>query len=255
MRAIKIYAISLKRLPERRKFMEAQLSALGLEAEFVEGVDGLELSEETIKTNGGLSPTEIGCAWSHRNVYKRLIDSEEEYALVLEDDAVLTPEIVHFLEIMPEIVSDWELISLFWLNRNRTRSYIFRSSFPLNLYNQHKLELGSPPRKYRLGELLLPVFGAVAYVVSRQGAHLFTRHNTPDNQLVRSYICQCHSGEVVSGKTELSFTQMARLRHYNSFSLQPIEKPTKPLDITSSLYKILSIETGRSHRKQTKTTL
>ena len=51
MQTTKIYIISLKRLPERRKFMKAQLAALGLEAEFVEAVDGLELSEETIKAN------------------------------------------------------------------------------------------------------------------------------------------------------------------------------------------------------------
>ena len=93
--------------------MEAQLARLGLEAEFVEAVDGLELSDATIKANCNdqgfdytdkrrLSPTEMGCAWSHRNVYKRLINSEEEYALVLEDDAVLTPEIVQFLELIPE---------------------------------------------------------------------------------------------------------------------------------------------------------
>ena len=184
MQTTKIYVISLKRLPKRRKSMETQLASLGLEAEFVEGVDGLELSEATIKANykqmyGGLSPTEIGCAWSHRNVYKRLIDSEEEYALVLEDDAVLPPEIVPFLELIPEIVSDWELISLFWTHRSHGRSYIFRNRYPLNLYNQHKLELGSQARKYRLGELLVPVYGALAYMVSRQGANLLMRHNTP----------------------------------------------------------------------------
>ena len=127
-----------------------------------------------------MSPTEIGCAWSHRNVYKRLINSEEEYALVLEDDAILAPDIVPFLELIPKIASDWELIALFWWVRHRAGSYIFRSRFPLNLYNQHKLELGSySPKKYRLGELLLPIGGTVGYLVSRQGAQLFTRHNTP----------------------------------------------------------------------------
>ena len=182
MQTTKIYVISLKRLPERRKFMEAQLSDLGLEAEFVEAVDGLELSEETIKANcinEKMTPTEIGCAWSHRNVYQRLIDSEEEYALVLEDDAVLVPDIVQFLELIPKIESDWELIALFWWARNRAVPHIFRRIFPINLYNQHKLELGSPPREYRLGEFLLPIGGAVGYLVSRQGAHLLTRHNTP----------------------------------------------------------------------------
>ena len=155
---------------------------MGLEAEFVEAVDGLKLSEETIKANcinKKMTPTEIGCAWSHRNVYQRLIDSEEEYALVLEDDAVLVPDIIQFLELIPKIESDWELIALFWWVWNRTGPHIFRRMFPLNLYNQRKLRLGSPPREYRLGEFLLPIGGTMGYLVSRQGAHLLTRHNTP----------------------------------------------------------------------------
>ena len=170
--------------------MEAQLAKLGLEAEFVEAIDGLELSEATIKANYAvqtgkrvapkkMSSTEIACAWSHRNVYKRLIDSEEEYALVLEDDAMLAPEIVPFLEYVPKIASDWELIHLHWRPRSNVNTYIFRSRFPLNLYNQHKLELGPSSREYRLGEVLLPVTSAAGYMVSRQGAQMLTRYNTP----------------------------------------------------------------------------
>ena len=122
---------------------------------------------------------------------------------MLEDDAVLAPEIIPFLELISKIASGWELISLFWANRIGARSYIFRSSFPLNLYNQHKLELGSPPRKYRLGELLLPVFGAVAYVVSRQGAHLFTRHNTPITSLSDHIFASATAGKWLAVKPNL----------------------------------------------------
>ena len=212
MQATKIYVISLERMPERRKFMDAQLSALGLEAEFVEAVDGLELSEATLKANykhtyGGMSPTEIGCAWSHRNVYKRLIDSQEEYALVLEDDAVLAPDIVQFLEIIPKIASDWELISLYWWCRwFSAKPHIFRSRFPLNLYNQRKFELGgSSPRKYRLGEFLLPIGGAVGYLVSRQGAQLLMRHNTPIVSLADYLFGNITPGKLLAVKPELVF--------------------------------------------------
>ena len=195
MQTTKIYVISLKRVPERRQLMEAQLSTLGLEAEFVEGVDGLELSEATYRANftekeytdpRRITPTEMGCAWSHRNVYKRLIDSQEECALVLEDDAVLSPEIVPFLELIPKIASDWELISLCWMRLIRVNPYalrIFRNRFPLRPCNQHKFKLGSSSQEYRLGEVLLPIFRAVAYMVSRQGAQILTRHNTPITNL------------------------------------------------------------------------
>ena len=221
-RQTKIYVISLKRLPERRKFMEAQLSTLGLEAEFVEAVDGLELSEATIKANYNdqgrnytdprrMTPTEIGCAWSHRNVYKRLIDSEEKYALILEDDAILPPEIVPFLELIPKIPSDWELISLCWSNLVNMKPYIFRWKFPFNLYNQHKFGLGSPPREYRLGELLVPIFRAVAYIVSRQGAEVLTRHNTPITSLTDHVFANTTPGKLWAVKPDLvSYTVLGK---------------------------------------------
>ena len=222
MQTTKIYVISLKRLPERRKFMEAQLSTLGLEAEFVESVDGLELSEETIKANYNdqdrsdtdtqrMTPTEIGCAWSHRNVYKRLIDSDEKYALVLEDDAILPPEIVPFLELIPKIPSDWELISLCWSNLIKMKPYIFRWKFPFNLYNQHKFGLGSPTREYRLGELLVPIFRAVAYIVSRQGAEVLTRHNTPITSLADHVFANTTPGKLWAVRPDLvSYTVLGK---------------------------------------------
>ena len=176
MQVIKIYVISLKRTFKRRKLMEAQLSALGLEAEFVDAVDGRELSKETIKSNTinrgmgftnarKMTPTEIGCAWSHRNVYKRLIENGEQYAVVLEDDAIISAEMVRFLGVIPKIPFDWELISLYW--GFRPLPYIFQEKFPLNLYQRNKLELPPPFHRYRWGEFLLPPYGAVAYVISR----------------------------------------------------------------------------------------
>ena len=217
MQATKIYVISLKRLPERRKSMETQLSKLGLEAEFVEAVDGLELSEATIKANYNyqgrdytdprrMTPTEIGCAWSHRNVYKRLIDSDEKYALVLEDDTILAPGIVPFLELIPKIPSDWELISLHWSNLIKMRPYIPRRMFPLNLYNQHKLELGSQARKYRLGEAFVTGIWCRGLYGEPSRGPLIYASQYPDNQFSGPYICQYHSGEMVSGKTWAGFT-------------------------------------------------
>ena len=204
MQVIKIYVISLKRTSERRKLMEAQLSSFGLEAEFVDAVDGTELSEETIKlntTNQGMefnntpkmTRTEIGCAWSHRNVYERLIENGEQYAVVLEDDAIISAEMVRFLGVIPKIPFDWELISLYW--GFRPLPYIFQEKFPLNLYQRNKLELPPPFHRYRRGEFLLPPYGAVAYVISRAGAIRLTRCNTPIADLSDRMFCSIPRGK------------------------------------------------------------
>ena len=233
MQTTKIYIISLKRIPERRKFMEAQLSALGLEAEFVEAVDGLELSEAAIKANcvnEKITPTEIAAAWSHRNVYQRLIDSEEEYALVLEDDAVLWPNIIPFLELIPKIASDWELIHLCWQSMVRVNPYpfrIFRNIFPFSLYNQHKFKLGSPSKEYRLGAVLFPIFQAVAYMVSRQGAHILTRHNTPITSLADHVFANITPGKWLAVSPNLVSYQVigAGITTRSNYDMKPPPPP------------------------------
>ncbi len=47
---MKIFIVNLKKSVERRQKMEAQLQALGLEAEFIEAVDGRLMSEEERKS-------------------------------------------------------------------------------------------------------------------------------------------------------------------------------------------------------------
>ena len=201
--------------------MEAQLSALGLEAEFVDAVDGRELSKETIKSNTinrgmgftnarKMTPTEIGCAWSHRNVYKRLIERGEEHAVVLEDDAVISAEIIRFWEAIPKIPFNWELISLYW--GYRPLPYIFQERFPLNLYKRHKLDLPPPLHGYRWGEFLLPPFGGVAYIINREGAIRLTRCNTPIAYLSDEVFCSVPRGKWIGIEPKMVYHNRAAER-------------------------------------------
>jgi len=108
-----LYVVNLESQPERRRFMEAQLVALpeGFRIEWIRAVDGRALSEEEIRadydpaialrtTGRPLNRGEIGCALSHRLIYRKMLEREEPFAVVLEDDVALSerfPEAVFAL--------------------------------------------------------------------------------------------------------------------------------------------------------------
>lgn len=95
---IKTYVINLKDSVDRREAILAEVTKHPLmDVELVEAFDGRKLNQEEIKacfnvkkfTNryyrnpkGG----EIGCTLSHRICYQKLLESKEEFALILEDD-------------------------------------------------------------------------------------------------------------------------------------------------------------------------
>ena len=104
--ALRIYVISLARAAERRADISAHLQALGLEYEMVDGVDGRALPPEEharLLAPGVTfqSPGVVGCYMSHMAVYRRLVESGDAAALVLEDDAALNPAIVPLLRAGP----------------------------------------------------------------------------------------------------------------------------------------------------------
>ena len=98
---MKTYVINLENAFARKQYMQKQLEELPfLSPEFVIAVDGRKMTKEgqnqkfnieKFKKNYSreVRPGEIGCTLSHQKCYQKLMDSGEEYALILEDDIVL----------------------------------------------------------------------------------------------------------------------------------------------------------------------
>jgi len=104
----KVYVVSLSRSVERRKAVAGQLSRLGVDFTFVDAVDAKQVSPEwlhaqvdeaAVLRNLGkrLTGPEIGCALSHRKIYRDIVESGHCGALVLEDDVTIADDFLDAL--------------------------------------------------------------------------------------------------------------------------------------------------------------
>ena len=83
---IPVYVINLARSPDRRAFMTQSLARAGVEPMFVTAVDGREQGwKEPVR--GALAKTEAALILSHRKAWRRFLQTNSEFAAVLEDDA------------------------------------------------------------------------------------------------------------------------------------------------------------------------
>lgn len=98
------FVINLDRSPERLAAFGRQAAAAGLAVERLTGIDGAVLSAEEVAA--ALAPRfqfqplnrgELGVFLSHREAWRRLVDSDRPVAAVFEDDAVLAPQLGQLL--------------------------------------------------------------------------------------------------------------------------------------------------------------
>ena len=121
--------MTLKEYNEREKNINELLTIfkqLGIKNEIFYGVNGKNIKNEVIddeniklvyenkqsifyntksRSNGQImSCGELGCAWSHINIYKQLIDDQNfDKYLILEDDALLTSDFETIVDILNNI--------------------------------------------------------------------------------------------------------------------------------------------------------
>jgi glycosyl transferase family 25 len=116
----KIFIITLKRNLRRQDFVRKSLH--GLKFEFVEGVDGQQLTEaEKLRIYSyernkktwpnTLSNNEIACSLSHAQLYTRIVNEEIKRCLIFEDDAYIETKrtMKALLQNLPE---NWDVVRL-----------------------------------------------------------------------------------------------------------------------------------------------
>jgi glycosyl transferase family 25 len=104
---MKIFIINLERRLDKLERIKERISKIELNnenIEIVKAVDGNKIDNEYLNKNGycinkewrdntyrrSIKSGEIGCSISHYNAWKRIIEDDIEFAIILEDDAVFS---------------------------------------------------------------------------------------------------------------------------------------------------------------------
>jgi glycosyl transferase, family 25 len=104
---ISTHVISLESSRERRTAIRDRFAAVGIPFRFFDAVDGRKMTGDAlmkVAPKGGvdycgmLTPPEIGCALSHLLVIREIAEGQDEYAAVLEDDVLVSPEVRKFFD-------------------------------------------------------------------------------------------------------------------------------------------------------------
>ena len=104
---INVFVISLIDSVGRREAISRYLNILEIPFEFVDAIDGRHgLPSEyenqidrdaAIKKAVFMSDVEFACALSHMKTYRKIIDENIQWALIMEDDAIPSYELVAYL--------------------------------------------------------------------------------------------------------------------------------------------------------------
>lgn len=156
-----VYLINMDGATDRLAAMERKTQAIGLSFERISGVDGRkiafpipEFSELSYKLLHGRRtvPPEVGCYLSHVECARRLLASDADLALILEDDVSFEQDFLNTVDLAARNRKNWDILRLTTVNRGR--KYAFKN-----------LKVGR-----NLAVALTREKGAGAYIVNRQAA-------------------------------------------------------------------------------------
>lgn len=161
------FVINLDRATARRDCMIGELRARGIDFERVSARDWRQLTPEDyalvdreFRSRDGrraLLAGSVACWLSHRDVFRRIADSDHDMTLVLEDDVALSDDAAAVLRQVGESGIPFDIL---FLNRNRTY---------LRFWPLHPL----PGTESTLGLVRYSDWGSCSYVITRQAARRF----------------------------------------------------------------------------------
>lgn len=108
---MRIFIVNLNRRPDKRAAALQRAAAVGLKVETIEAVDGTAMSDVEIAgatddwPASAMTKGVVACALSHLEIYKKIIDDDIPFALVLEDDALPRPDLATVLEDIGEVIN------------------------------------------------------------------------------------------------------------------------------------------------------
>lgn len=177
---MKAYIINLARSTDRHAHMHNEMRKTGLEYEFITGVEGtkIDLNDSEIVNPTWLAksppwPGVIGCAMSHLNSYRRIIEDGADVGLVLEDDVTLPDNIGAIVEsISPHMTGSEAVLLSYFSYYSAERGEACKFSRDSSVQLAQGRVLAFPTEVADLGE-------AGAYLITREACELMTKTVMP----------------------------------------------------------------------------
>lgn len=165
--SVPVYVINLARSRDRWDRLKSNADELSIELRRVEAVEGKLLSSDELadfddagfrRLHGKIAmPAEIGCYFSHIRALEIIADAPEPFAVIVEDDVVLSPAFTAAVNQLTHILG-WDVIKL--VNH---RLSAFRPFLRVN----DEISVGR--------SLHGPMGSAAAYLVTKQAARRLSK--------------------------------------------------------------------------------
>ncbi|MCY4419556.1 MAG: glycosyltransferase family 25 protein [Cytophagales bacterium] len=158
-----VYIVHLFRASHRRVHMDEQLRLAGItNYSYVEAVDGQKLGKADLSLHcspdAKLSLGELGCYLSHRQIWEQMDRDGVEMALILEDDVILSADIVPVLSQASRFPPNWELIHVADISYQLSHAHV------LNHWGRRSLALS-----YQIGISMSSRVTGMGYLVHQRG--------------------------------------------------------------------------------------
>ena len=129
---LKFY-INLDRASDRRKKISERLTELNQSFERMAGVDGKELEDNYCENlqypvdnknvraryTRQINKAEIGCFLSHKKCWQALLDSDEDYVLIIEDDLIISDRAKYYFSSSDWIPQNVDIVRLACFDLNK----------------------------------------------------------------------------------------------------------------------------------------
>lgn len=190
---IPIYVVNLAWATQRKSRMVSQLNEFNLPFELVTASDGNFFSNyDNIRYSMDktspyllrlLTAGEKGCVISHRHIYEMILNKGQEYALILEDDAILTDNLLTFLDNIKNLPQPWNLIYLGYYIDTLGDPFFVKSTYPISLWRRKRLSFFGD-KKYTWGKFILRPRGAFGYLITHNGAKMILEYSMRNNAML-----------------------------------------------------------------------
>lgn len=165
------YIINLEQDSIKKETIQQECLKVGLTPIFTKAVYGADLLQSEIDRvydkkaaikyfNRELTKGEIGTVLSHLHIYNEIVENNLSYALILEDDVILSEDLKQILSSVTKLPRDWEVV-LLGHHTGRSRKIDTLASV------WHQQSINDNYKCIRFAE---SPFGAYGYLITKTGA-------------------------------------------------------------------------------------